>query len=187
MNAMLVPTDADTPARHGWIVSVLFWLCLLLAAGMYGAVALAPKYLEFLELHAAHHAGQVRLLALDRQTRTLSQVARALESDPAFVAEFARIDFDAAAPGEERIAVSPEFHLEPRSTAAVAVNAVAAHRWRGPLVRALAEDRGLRRTLLISSATIVLAAFALLHDSREGARPIDRLTERYRARSRKDG
>ncbi|MEX0715831.1 MAG: hypothetical protein WD066_04555 [Planctomycetaceae bacterium] len=177
---MPVPSDDQTPTRLGWIVSVLFWLCLLLAVGMYGAVALAPKYLDFLELRAAHHAGQVRLLALDRQTRTLSQVEKALESDPAFVAELARIDFDAAAPGEERIAVSPEHRLDAQPAASVETNAVAPLPWHAPLVRAFVENRGLRRTLLIASATIVLAAFALLHDSREGGRPLAWLIERYR-------
>ncbi|MEX0700985.1 MAG: hypothetical protein WD069_02710 [Planctomycetales bacterium] len=168
-----------TPPDRGWIASVLFWLCLLAAVALYGSVALAPKYLEHLELRGAHHAGQVRLVAIERQVRTLEKVAQALETDPAFIAELARIDLDAGDPAEERIAVAPQHRLDAPPAAAAPLPA-ATLPWHAPFVREFAESRALRRTLLVSAAAIVLAAFTLLHESRQGGRPFAWLGDRYR-------
>lgn len=172
----------DSPETdRGWIVSVLFWLCLLIAAGMYGAVALAPKYLDYLELEAEHRAGQVQLAALSRRVGTLEKVAHALETDSAFVAELARIDLDAAIPGEERIAVAPEHRLDARPAVPVPAPGAATLPGHAPLVRAFAHDRGLRKTLLIGSAAIIIASFTLLHESPGGIGEVFRwIGRRYR-------
>jgi hypothetical protein len=102
--------QTDEP-RHGWILSLAFWLCLLLAGGLYAAVALSPKILAHLHLKQKFYENQIRLVTLERQVQYLGKVVVALENEPDFAAELLRVDFDASRPGDERIAVDRSLSL----------------------------------------------------------------------------
>jgi cell division protein FtsB len=158
--------SSSTPVESGWFVSLLFWLALLLAALLYGAVALSPKYMAWLETRREYHDGQVRLVALERQVGYLERVVSALESDPQFAAELARVDFDACRPGEEQIPVDARLSLDGLVKETHAVRA-ARLPWYTPLVAQAAENEPLRRNLLIAAASMVLFAFTFLHESRD--------------------
>jgi cell division protein FtsB len=172
-------------------VSVVFWGTLLLAAGAYAAVALAPKLLAYGTLSDEYRGLQTRLVTLERRVQYLERVATALEDDPQFAAELARIDFDAARPGDERIAVAPQHSLDARQAGAHVAHPVTASPAGLPLLRVLAEDRPVRIALLAAAAVACLAAFTFLHDpagttpraplaTATGSRLLHRLAARYR-------
>ena len=161
------PADSSrTPTESGWLVSLLFWLALLLAALLYGAVALGPKYLAWLETRREYHDGQVHLVALERQVGYLERVVSALENDPQFAAELARVDFDAYRPGEEQIPVDARLSLDGLLKETPAVRS-ARLPWYTPLVAQAAQNERLRRNLLIAAALVVLFAFTFLQESRD--------------------
>ena len=156
-------TDADALDSGSWVVSLAFWLVLFAAAGVYAAVALAPKFLAHAELEQHYVENQIRLVELERRNDHLARVADALAEDPDFATQLLRVDFDAVRPGEERIPVDPRFHLAVQGEAAPVVAPTLP--WYTPLVEILARDAGLRRRLLIGVAIAVVLAFAVLHDA----------------------
>jgi hypothetical protein len=176
---------------RAWIVSPAFWLCLVLAAVLYATVALAPKLLTHLLLKHEYYAHQVRLVTLERKAQYLGKVVHALEHDPDFAAELARIDFAAARPGDERIPVDPSLSLEARTEPALSTSA-AKLPWYTPLVRRLATERRLRTATLAFAALLLVAAFTFLNETpcrpADGAPnnspgPLRRFLDRYRKRN----
>lgn len=153
--------------RFGWILSVLFWLALLFAAALYGVVALSPKLLTWLEYRQRWQKKQEQLVAMERKVHYLKRVAKALETDPEFQAEVARIELDASQPGDERIPVDRELALQavtPEPTFRPDPPDV----WYAFPLRLFAENEPLRRILLGGAVLTVLFAFAYLHESQIG-------------------
>lgn len=141
----------------------MFWLSLLSAAALYGGVALAPKLLTALNLEYRYATAQVRLVALERQVKYLEKVAQALEHDPGFAAELARLDLDAVRPGDERISVPADLHLPPPPEVWRDLPVIQPPRCLR-LLEVLAGNMRLRMTLLVTAAVLVLGAFAWPHE-----------------------
>ena len=159
-------TDS-TPAtaRYDWIASLAFWLCLVVAAALFASVTLAPRLVTYLELRKEYQANQEQLVGLEGRTQYLEKVVDALRSDAQFAAEVARIDFDAARPGDERIAVDKSLSLSiPRYDPPPAAAAADAP-WYVPATRFLAGNPSLRPLMLAVAAALVVVAFTYLHDT----------------------
>ncbi len=151
-------------AARGWAATLTFWGCLLIAAAMYAAVSLAPKMLTWATLKREQYEHQVKLVTLERQVTYLRRVVDAMENDPEFASQLARIDFDAARPGDERITVDPQLSLDAREIP-VLVDATPRHvSLLIPLLRQLTDRPELRRALLAASAALAIFAFTFLHD-----------------------
>ena len=148
-------------------ISVGFWLSLLVAAALYGSVALAPRLLIWMRLRSDFYSNQVQLVELDRQVEYLEQVADALENDPDFATELARVDLGAARPGDERIPVDDNLSLAPNAAAPAAPRQVPADAWYMFLVETCATDHQVRLTLLGTAALTVVLAFGFLHERYE--------------------
>lgn len=183
------PDDLDEPEGR-WFVSVAFWLSLLLAAGLYGCVALSPKLHNYLVIDRDHRENQQRLVAIQQHLAYLDRVHRALEEDPQFAAELARIDFDAARPGDERIAVDPSLSLDALSADPLAELPPQKLPWYAPLVARFATHQRLRHGALAAAAVIILLSFMLLQESqtpqlRSAGRTVKSLCRRVADRYRK--
>ncbi|MGH7128253.1 MAG: hypothetical protein ACREIV_06775, partial [Planctomycetaceae bacterium] len=107
--------------------------------------------------------------------------------DPDYAAELARIDFGAAPPGDERIAVGPALSLDGRDRPWADLGSAPARPWHAPLAGRMAKDRDLRTGCLAAAVVIVLLAFTFLQEPRPaesksaaGPRPLARLLARYR-------
>ncbi|MFK7777568.1 MAG: hypothetical protein QM501_05545 [Gimesia sp.] len=152
-------------SRFGWIISLTFWIFLFIAASLFAAVVLSPRYLSYLNLQKEYLSAQVQLVALENQVEYLRQIAHSLEHDPEFRSEVARVDFDAFRPGEERIAVDPELaldipHWNPNQKVPL-VN----HYWYEPMLSVLSENQKVRSSILLSAAAIIILSFTFLHES----------------------
>ncbi len=159
-------TERTIPDAGGWLPSLLFWACLVVSGTLYAGVALSPKVFGYLTLKHAHYENQVRLVTLERQTQYLGRVIDALESDPDFADQLARVDFDASRPGDERIAVGQELSLDARGTDEVTLRARRiALPWYVPLLSSLAEESQYRYGMLTTAAVLTVVAFTFLPDS----------------------
>lgn len=164
------PSSTGSTSRSvAWSVgvSLAFWMCLLASGGCFAVVALAPKYIQWQRLNEQFAVNQHHLVAVEQRTLQLRQVVAALEEDPAFVEELARVEFDAIRPGEEVIPVEPALQLDARMTA----NRVAPMHgilpgWQTWLAQ-LAAHQELQSVLLLTSAVLVIAAFTWLHEPGE--------------------
>jgi len=145
-------------------MSVAFWLSLLVSATVYASVALSPKYFAYLELKGKYYTGQVELVSLEKQAKYLKRVIRALETDPNYAAELARVDFDANNREGESIPVDSNLELKTKKLTPHQQK-TATLPWYGPAVRILAENESLRSSLLIFSGFLILVAFTFLHDA----------------------
>jgi cell division protein FtsB len=144
-------------------ISLLFWLTLLAAAAVFAAVSLSPKLATYLALCDEFRAQQEELVELEQQHAELERVIAALKNDPQFVAELARLEFDAVRPGEEILSVDSSLTLAPRAGLPRQQRpSTLTSPWR-PWVAVVATSRPLRSTLLLSAAILVLFAFGWLH------------------------
>ena len=178
------------PSRRTWMVSLGFWLCLLCAAGLYAVAALAPGWSAVLMLRDDYDRNQRQLVALERRTGYLGQVVRALETDPDFAAELARVDFDAARPGEEQIPVGPELMLHASPSQAVPGVKTERRSWPRWMLNLGAHNGTVRSVILGLSVLLVLFAFTLVpnpyrqpDDSTTSIGWRTRLIQRYTLRS----
>lgn len=156
---------SKTSSALGWLASLLFWGCLLVAVGLYSVVVLSPKVIAFLELDQEYRGNQARLVRMEGQVEYFDKVAGALEKDPAFAAELARIEFDASKPGEERIAVDNRLSLQAPQPANPVVDTVDPIAWYVPTLKTFVENEDHRNLLLAGAATLVIFAFTFLQDS----------------------
>ena len=164
------PTTAESPASvssgswSGVMMSLAFWLTLLVAAGLFGAVSLSPKLAAYLSLQDRYYAQQLELVQLEQQQRELERVITSMKEDPQFAAELARLEFDAVRPGEEILSVDSALTLDPKTPTAKPVIARAPEAAIKPWVTLLAERQPLRIGLLGCAALLVLLAFGWLQD-----------------------
>jgi hypothetical protein len=159
---MSAPPETPSP-RDGLTSSLLFWPCLLVAAGLYGAVATAPRLHQYIRQRDEYCANQLRLVEVESQVTHLTRVVEAFETDPTFAARLARTEFPTAVPGEERIPVAPDLALDGEPVPRARLPALS--RWSQPLVEVVAVDVRIRRAALAIAALLVLFAFGALNDT----------------------
>ena len=74
---MKVPVQQhDSANDHStleWIVSLLFWSQMLIAASLYGLVALSPKLLSYIDLQGEHFKRQSQLVSLENHISEIRQ------------------------------------------------------------------------------------------------------------------
>jgi hypothetical protein len=168
--------------------SLAFWCCLFSAAGLFAALALAPKLHTYRELRREYIGMQQKLVGKERQVDYLQKVADALEHDPEYAAELARVDFGSDGL-EERIPVEPSLGL--RGTGAPQWNAVSptgserhtsADILESPLLDSLSVDRRVRASLLGATCLLVLVAFTFLCDTARPSETVERIAWSVRCR-----
>lgn len=160
------PRNRAGRAGRGTILSLAFWLCLLSAAGVFAGVTLSPKLLTRQTLAERYREQQFRLLRIEQQVEQLDRVVVALDRDPHFAAQMARLEFDVARPGEELIPVDQALTLGTATEQPPPERgrSVEAQSWQ-PTLERLATDRVLRWQLLAAAAALVVLAFTFLQDS----------------------
>jgi hypothetical protein len=156
-------SDGSTDAGFRPVAALAFWCSLLIAGGLFAVLALAPKLRAYHHLSKDYDGLHRQLVATERRTESLTKVAYALEHDPEFASELARVNFDAPKP-EERIPVGPQLSLaawDSDQTTDAEVRPARAVLLDGPLLDTLSEDRTVRVPLFAASSLLVLVAFAL--------------------------
>ena len=152
-------TAADpAPRASGALVSLCFWLSLLIAGGLFASATLSGKLLET-EHHATQLADQSsRVEQLALEVHRLELEARALETDPDYFAAVARRKLagestePAATQKHVTISATPAFIIDPRF-----------EQLRPWMIR-IASCSLLRARLLTIAAALVLFAFTFLHE-----------------------
>lgn len=173
MTTETAPTETADPSTPpakekpsgSWVVAFLFWGTMLVAGGLYAAVALSPKLIVYLHLRDEHYRTQVELVTLEHRVLYLKKVMHALENDPEFAAEHARVELGAERPGDERIAVDERLHFTPDAEFDPSVFQTSILPWYTPLLEVFATDRKTRQGLLIAAVSLSLFAFTFLQDS----------------------
>lgn len=146
-------------------MSLIFWLCLLVAAGLFGLVSLAPKFSVYLHLRSQFDNNQRKLVALEEQAEQLGRVVHAIQNDPDFVAELTRIEFDAIGPDEEVIPVDGELQFDAAKVQTAVPEQIVRPEWYEPYVLYLASNGNIRVALLGAAAVLVIFSFTLLPPS----------------------
>lgn len=149
-----------THATHDSILpSVAFWLCLFLAAALFGAVVLVPKILVAERLAQRHREIESRIDWMQRRNAYLDQVVDAFQNDPEFAAEVARFDLGARSPDEHRVEAEARlaFRLAPPAPPAAVP---ASMPWWITLLEPFARDEMVRDAALLTAAGLLIAGFA---------------------------
>jgi len=153
---------SETPSSAVWAVSLAFWMTLLIAAAMYGCVALAPRLFAWIEIRHDYLTNAHQLQALESEVDYLERVRDALKSDPEFVRRMAAASIAEDIGDAEVIPVSgtlifgSEDQLQERMPEIEKpVGAL--------LVQRFAADRQLRNGLLVSASLLVVFAFTVLN------------------------
>jgi hypothetical protein len=155
-------TDTLTPRRA--IGSLLFWLCLFAAVGMYGVCAVSSRVVTWAELDREYRTRQAALVGRQREVRHLQSVADALENDPAFGERLAQSELAAQTPGAEVIAVPGELSYDPLMDVVETPEVAVTEAWFVPVFRRVSADDQLRKWLWMGAAALLLFAFGVLHN-----------------------
>lgn len=161
-----MPPESDSTARPQRTsrVAPLFWLCLLVSAALYAPCALASRVVAWAELREKYDENQADLVGVQQQVQHLQRVANALEADPAFAAQLARVELGAAQPGTRVIALPAELANDPRIPPSVPAVEPPRTPWYLPLMQRVAADHALRRNLLCTAAGVFLFGFLVFRD-----------------------
>jgi len=158
--------NAAAPGAHGGRRAAFGWLALLAGVGLIGAVNLAPRILTVMKLERQKAVSQHRLVALERQTARMRDIAESLRRDPEFVnraaaAATAGRTESYASGGEERIVVEETLRIDglsPEFERPTEVEKLPA--WTGWIER-LARDPRLALSLSAWGAVLVLLSFVV--------------------------
>jgi hypothetical protein len=164
---MSVAPDTLTPRSA--IASLLFWVCLFVAVGMYGVCALSSRVVAWADLDREYRTRQSELIGQQREVRHLQNVADALQNDPEFAERLARSELAARTPGAEVITLPEGLTYDPLAGEAAPAQAVIVDAWYVPVLQRVATDDGLRRKLWVAAAALMLFAFGVLHNGRRHA------------------
>ncbi|MFO1091894.1 MAG: hypothetical protein U0992_01085 [Planctomycetaceae bacterium] len=172
-----IAAPAEAPPR-GSPTAPLFWICLLVAAGLYAPCVLAGRFVAWRELQYRHLRNQAELVGIQQDLRHLQRVADALEQDPEFAGRVARAELGAAPSRTRVIALPPELNGDPREPPARADIAPPKDDWYMPTLRRIAGDAALRRNLLCAAAGIFLLGFLLFRETTPKTAPAAPLAAR---------
>ncbi len=167
--------NSATETVSGLIVSLLFWFCLLLAASLFAAVALAPKLAETLRLRDLHATNQLKLVSVERQNEQIQLVVEAIQNDKDFALEMTRIEFDAVRSDEEILPVAAALKLETRGIETPRAHPVVVRAWYRSWLTMLTENDSLRSALLGAAAVLVVVSFTWFQPA-----SADRIAQRVR-------
>jgi hypothetical protein len=176
------------PAVGSFLMSFAFWCLLLIATLMYAAVALSPKFAEWISIRQQHAANAVRLHEMEDEADYLERVAVALKNDPEFVHRLvhatqsgtAQHDFMSRSDGLTFGGTRPEWApAEPLVSPAMAETII--H---------LGSHQSHRTWLLFCAAALTVFAFTILNESGAGIiesalSAVQRLSESAVARYRR--
>ncbi|MBA4029774.1 MAG: hypothetical protein C0478_02510 [Planctomyces sp.] len=147
------------------LISLAFWLLLVLVGISFAILVLAPKLLRREELTRKFHQGQWELVTLQEQTKALRQVAHALEHDDRFQAELARSQLGAVGHREERFPVPEDLSLSnPLEPPVPQLPIVPVQSWGLFWLERFATDAALRTGLVLFCVTGCLLGFGWLHE-----------------------
>ena len=163
MTTPAAPTPA-TPERS-LLVPLAFWMCLLSSAALFASVALAPRLVEWHELHLATLQRQQQLVQLERHIQHLEKVVHALEFDPHFQSEMIRREIGGPTEGES-IPLDKSLTIDVALPEVEGPNIPLIVPWYIPIFQALAVPTDWRRRVLWVSAGLCLFAFVALRERR---------------------
>lgn len=146
------------------LISVSFWMVLLLSASLYAAVALSPKLADWINVRQQYLSNAVRLKQLEDEADYLERVAAALKSDPEFAKRMVRANQNPGTEDSGFVPVSQDLLFggavqTPDAEPQVVRPAVAT------LVFHLASHEQHRIWLLMAATGLTLSAFTFLNDA----------------------
>ena len=156
--------EAGGHSTFEWIVSLMFWSQMIVAASLYGAVSLSPKMVSLVQLQKGHLQKQAQLVSLENHISELERVVDSLQNDPRVIEELARLDLDAARPDEKRISLDDGLTLQSRLSQPTHVPDVG-RAWHEPALYEFSRNRSLRATSLAVAAALVVISFTFFHPS----------------------
>ena len=154
-------------AAGSLLMSLAFWITLVVAALMYAGVSLSPKLADWMQARQQLTSNAYRLQQLENEADYLERIAGALKKDPQFAERLVQLSqspaSDAALQDSQMIAA--QLRPETKSDAKKSDNGWLANPRVHSAVIRLASDLDLRRWLLIASAASTVFAFTLFNDS----------------------
>lgn len=167
-------------------ISIIFWLLLLVCAGMYASLAVAPKLVERRNLQAQQGGLAKRLSEQQQEVHHLSRVAQAIRNDPDFLNRLAANEFAMSPGGSVQYRVASELDFDARVPQIVAISTIEPALWYDEIVESLAGPTTFRRNWGIGTLVLFLFSFFCVNDAffsgslgRLGLNLIGNLFQRY--------
>lgn len=155
--------SSPAPAAAVWLVSLMFWTCLSLAALLYAAVALSPKLAEWIRVRRQYSQNAVRLVQLEDQIDYLERVTAALKTDPQFARRLAEASLPDRRSGRQLVPVTRELlfgGVEAKPDSVQVIRPALAD-----AVVYLASNGRHRQLTILSAALLTVLSFTFLNDS----------------------
>jgi hypothetical protein len=169
----------------GAALSIGFWLCLLIAGGLFAAASLAPRVIHRANLRSEFAARQSELLTLQSEVSRLAEVERALKGNGTLSVRMATRDLASNDRGWS-VRVSEPLRFDVRTVPTPVETPRQKEPWHLSLARRLNRSPEMRRWWLLCADGLVAFGFIFLHES-AGSRamrgvalwPVRKLAARY--------
>lgn len=168
VNTEPLEKDDQSERQSSWAVSLCFWFTLLLAATIYGSVALAPKFAVWNRVKADYDSNIRQLVTLEEDVEYLERVDHALKTDPEFVQRLLGATRPVQSGTEELIPVSGSLLFGQGDEITNAATVEPTDSVIGSLIVRLGSDNRLRTILLFICACLTIFAFTFLNDAGAG-------------------
>ena len=153
----------DPAPEHSILIPLAFWMCLLSSAALFASVSLAPRLVEWNDLHLSTLDRQQQLIEIEQHVQHLEKVVHALEFDPHFLSEVTRREIGSPSAGE-LIPLEKSLTIDVTRPALNAPNVPLVVPWYIPILKTLAVPSDWRRRVLWVSAALCLLAFVGLRE-----------------------
>jgi|GEM_PF-4806186 len=155
--------ETQTISKFQILVSLSFWLTILVSCSLFGMVYLAPKVMAHEKLSEDYFRGQLRLIEKQNRVKHFRDVANALQTDSHFREEMQRVELGMTEPNSESFPVEANLSLDPKKTFPNPTTQRVAPWYVGYIVP-FAVDPGFRRWSLIAAALSMFFAFVFLQE-----------------------
>lgn len=158
--------DRHADGLRGTLISLGFWVCLLIAVGIYGLVVLSPKVVRWAERRQQVENNQQQLVDLQRQVDYWQQLTHELETNQQFRDSFKFASSNEAANDSGVISVERSLRYQGITSMSEKKTVTPEDSPLLSICKHVAGSHWLRLGSLAASAGLLLMAFTSLVESR---------------------
>lgn len=178
--------DAQHPGG-GTLLSIGFWICLIVSGALLAAVCLAPRLAVRMQLTSAVFSAQTELLTLQSEVLQLAEVERALQRRGSLAARMASEAWPSTDQSGWSLPVEERLRFDVKHAPPGATRLQWKEPWYGVLTRRLARSEEQRRVWTAWGVGLLAFGFLFLQENggsrairRTLAWPLRSLAARYR-------
>ena len=158
------PFSRHIPGVRFWLTSFLFWIGLGVSAILMGGLVLTPRWLDVERQHQRYARNAQKLRTLEQEVSHLTLVAKALRTDPDYLARVATSELQALPAGQKLIPLEDSLEDDLRVPVPASAPAEPVPVYLS-ILEVVATSGSIRNRLASAAAILILTTFLCFNES----------------------